>query len=399
MLELVWFCAYPLGELKSCLPFKVDATDEHPATWLVYLKEYLLSTNFPLKLHIFCISSKISNDIIIQEKNVYYHLFRSIKLSSPKILKYFLNVIFSSYLSTKILGQVKKIKPSVVTQHGTETQFRDLINRCNFPALIWIQGLMAKVLTDDFSRGAIIRKKIENKIYAKQKYFVAPTRDMQTYIFGINPTAKLINLYYPISNIAFQLFNEKIAKEYDIVFVGAIIKRKGIEDLLTATAKVKLVYPQITIKIIGKGEPKYIEIIQEKIKALGLFSNVIFMGYLPKHVDVLIEIKKAKIFVLPTHVDTGPRSIAESMAIGTPVIANCIDGIPDMIENGKTGRLVKKYNTDELATEIINLMNNIQLRERLGTEANNEARKLFQGQKIAEDLIKIYSDLSQSKYE
>jgi glycosyltransferase involved in cell wall biosynthesis len=96
--------------------------------------------------------------------------------------------------------------------------------------------------------------------------------------------------------------------------------------------------------------------------------------------------------VLPTHHDVIPRSIIESMYIGTPVISTNVGGLPDLNLHEQTCILVEKNDVNQLAESIFDLLNNKHLQEQLVINAREMVFRDFNVQTIADRLIEIYRE-------
>jgi len=97
------------------------------------------------------------------------------------------------------------------------------------------------------------------------------------------------------------------------------------------------------------GDGPFKGILQELADKLGLSSRVIFTGF---RADALSLLQAANIFVLPSLSEGMPLSVLEAMALGKPVIATRVGGIPEVIEQGKTGWLVPPGNAGALAATL-----------------------------------------------
>ena len=97
---------------------------------------------------------------------------------------------------------------------------------------------------------------------------------------------------------------------------------------------------------------------KEQLKALaeelGLAEQVHFLGYLTED-EVIRELQSSDLFVLPSFVEGLPVSAMEAMAVGVPVIATNIAGTSELIENGKTGVLVRPSDAQALADAIVRM--------------------------------------------
>jgi glycosyltransferase involved in cell wall biosynthesis len=388
-MKIVWLCNYSLFYLKDKVDTNVESKHFHPATWLLYLQEEIRNRQ-NIELHIIAISAAIKEDITVKDGNVFYYFYTSKKYKIPGRVEPYLSNYF---LYRKIVKLINNIKPDIVTAHGTEGHHGLILNKLDYPSIVWIQGLIHHVVK--YENSFLMRRKLKNeiKVFRKQKRYITIPSNMEEIILKNQTDAKFFHLYYPISSYAFTLKNEKDKKENDIIYVGQIVKRKGAGDLIEAVYHIKKQYSEIKVTIIGFSYNNYIDEIKTRIKHYNLQNNVRIMGSLPNHDDVMREVKISKIFILPTYVDTGPRAVAESMAIGTPVISYNIDGLPVMIKNGVSGILVEKGNIQQLAEAAICLLNDEKKRTSISEEAYKYALDNFSAPNIVDKLINIYKNI------
>jgi glycosyltransferase involved in cell wall biosynthesis len=116
---------------------------------------------------------------------------------------------------------------------------------------------------------------------------------------------------------------------------------------------------------------------------LGINNRIIFTGPLHNINQVLNE---TDIFVLPSSFEAFPRSIIEAMAAGLPVIATDVGGNSEAVENNVSGLIVPPEDPITLAGKIQLLVQNSNLRSKMGIEARNRAEKHFS---ISENVNKI----------
>jgi glycosyltransferase involved in cell wall biosynthesis len=126
---------------------------------------------------------------------------------------------------------------------------------------------------------------------------------------------------------------------------------------------------------------------------MSLQENIKLIGFVESHDEILMEVKKSRVFVLPTYADTGPRSVAEAMAIGTPVVSYNVDGMPFMVENNICGILAEKGNVKELAESIYSILSDDLLAARLSINAYDFAKEYFSLKKNTNELINIYKTI------
>ena len=136
-----------------------------------------------------------------------------------------------------------------------------------------------------------------------------------------------------------------------IGFVGRFSHEKGILNLLSSREKIINHFPDVNFLIIGDGPLKMnIEdsnsLINEKTELIGWVDHEKLSEYL----------NRMKILIIPSYTEGLPNVMLESMACGTPVLANSVGSIPDIIIDGKNGFILRNNNPDCISTSVINLL-------------------------------------------
>jgi len=123
-----------------------------------------------------------------------------------------------------------------------------------------------------------------------------------------------------------------------VMFVGALVARKGIDLLLEATAILRPEFQQLRVAIIGNG-PNY-DTLKAQAAKLGLDGVVSFWGRLPQE-KMPGALAAADAVVLPSRNEGLPRCLVEALAMQRPVIATRISGNVEVVHDGETGILVE----------------------------------------------------------
>ena len=175
-----------------------------------------------------------------------------------------------------------------------------------------------------------------------------------------------------------------------IVYMGRLSSEKGLFTLLKAMRGL----PDIQLKILGDGP---IKISMEEYLSSERMNNVEFLGYVSG--DERFEVlKRAKCMVIPSECyDNFPFGVLESLALGTPVIGSCMGGIPEQIEDGKTGFLFQAKNYQQLREKIEKIFNDGSLSISMRRNARMSALNKFSQETAYQRFMNIYKDLIQLK--
>jgi len=148
-----------------------------------------------------------------------------------------------------------------------------------------------------------------------------------------------------------------------ILYIGQLIKRKGIFDLLKAFKLVKKEIQNVSLLIIGSGP---IEIKLKQYCRENELANVLFMGF--KQKDELIKhYAIADIFVLPSSNEVWGLVINEAMACGLPIITtNQVGASGDIVKNGVNGYIIEPKDSEMLSKKMLEILKNDNLKEQMG---------------------------------
>lgn len=148
-----------------------------------------------------------------------------------------------------------------------------------------------------------------------------------------------------------------------VLYVGVIIRRKGLESLVRAIALVAKNIPRIRLVLIGNGH--FAENLRHLSRELGIGASVKALSGIDDGV-LLSYYRKANVFVMPTYVDAFPTAVLEAMSCGKPVISTLNSSPEEVLINTGAGLLVHPGNYHELAEAITQVLSNPELGDRMG---------------------------------
>jgi glycosyltransferase involved in cell wall biosynthesis len=185
---------------------------------------------------------------------------------------------------------------------------------------------------------------------------------------------------------------ERSKKDFKIIYVANICERKAQDILVQAASHVVKAYPNVKFELIGKvieGDEAYAANLESLIMESHLEKSVQLRGEIP-YAEVLSSLHECDLFIFPTYAEMMPRAVIEAMVIGKPVIASAVDGILDLIENGKTGILVQPGNVSELSASIIQLIENPELTDSLAKAGQIFVLKYCSPEKVGKEFVDFY---------
>ncbi len=209
--------------------------------------------------------------------------------------------------------------------------------------------------------------------------------------------AKLVTVYNAIDHERFRVSpeeRERVRRELGIAqdriaigSTGALTHQKGFEYLLQAVPAVIRAHPDVRFLIAGEGDLAD-ELLRQRDR-LGLQDQVTFLGF---RSDIPELLSAFDIFVLPSLYEGLPVSLVEAMAAGRPIVTTDVDGNCEAIGPGDAGIAVEPANPTALAGALLQLIENPQLRRRMGLQGQRRVEKLFDVRAMVSRYEEIYLD-------
>ncbi len=169
-------------------------------------------------------------------------------------------------------------------------------------------------------------------------------------------------------------------KKYDLVFCARLVANKGLDKVLRAVATL----PVVTLLVIGDGPER--QKMEALARSLKITDRVTFRGWLPSQEDVIREMQTARIFVMHSTSEGGPRVALEAMALGMPVIATRVGVLPEVIRDGVNGVFTDGM-VGGLHRKIQSLLGDQSLMQTIGREAKKILERFERGR-----LVREYAD-------
>jgi len=192
-----------------------------------------------------------------------------------------------------------------------------------------------------------------------------------------------------------QDFQRSTSSEIRLLYVGRIVPYKGLELLIKAIGRIDAdTRKKIKLQVVGNGS-EYAEFCKKLTANLGLTDNILFCGQMTKN-EVFDFFRKADIFCFPTLAETSGTVILEAMAMSLPVISINYGGPAEIVENSG-GFLIKPIDPEfvicKLAEKITILVENSNLRLKMGVSARDTAIRKFSWKVKGVKMQKIYEEV------
>jgi glycosyltransferase involved in cell wall biosynthesis len=212
--------------------------------------------------------------------------------------------------------------------------------------------------------------------------------------FGLNPRVVYNGIdpdvFHPLSADA-ELRRELAGNAPTILYVGRLVRWKGAQHLIQATAKMSK-SRAVNLLIAGVGE--YRATLEQQARDHRIGAAVKFLGYIPPH-ELPRYYAIADVVALASYAnETFSISTVEAMACGRATVGTNFGGIPEVIADGQTGFLAEPENPNDLAEKISRLLDDAPLRARFGECGRQRAGREFTWDKVTDRLLSAYRELT-----
>lgn len=185
----------------------------------------------------------------------------------------------------------------------------------------------------------------------------------------------------------------KLSQEIKLVgIVGRIVPIKNHSLFLESAARISAHEPAARFIIVGDGVLR--PDLERQARDLGIADRVLFTGWRRDLPRIYADLD---ILVVSSNNEGTPVSAIEAMAAGCPVVATRVGGLPDLITDERTGRLVSPRDPKALASVILELVRNPAGARELGQNAMEVVRKRFTETRLIDDMDHLYSQLLEEK--
>lgn len=397
-IKVVWLCHFTNSTVQEKI--KANKKINEYAPWIPPYIE-LIKELKDIELYVISPHEYISGvKTFISEEVNYYFYNAHMPLIGRHWPGFFKWDYISNFNSNKRITKriVNGIKPDLIHLHGAENayfcssilQFFD-----KYPIIFTLQGLISSTSEKSFFQ---VKKRIEIEkiILTKISHAFYSTETMKSQLISFNPKMHFYWNDYPLELIE----KIEISKKFDIVFFARITRDKGIGDLIKALAIVKKHIRNISLCVIGGGQPDYFKKMAEDEN---VSENIYWAGFLPTQKEVHLMASEARISVLPTYHDMIPGTIIESMFLGLPVVAYDVGSIHEINKDSTVVTLVKKADIEGLAMSILNLLSSEDLRDDMAKKGMTRANEMYTNNsgKIKNELhdayFKVIDDFQQNR--
>ena len=173
-----------------------------------------------------------------------------------------------------------------------------------------------------------------------------------------------------------------------ILTVSRLLKRKGYIEAITAMTEVVKKFPNLKYLIAGEGHDR--PVFENLISQLELEDNVILLG---NRNDVPGLLKRADIFLFPSHYEGQGGALVEAMIMGTPILASRIPVIEESVKDNYSARLFRLKDTNDMAKQILWALSHPEEMKEFGSNASKEAEERFDIENVSLQHEHLYDEI------
>jgi len=176
-----------------------------------------------------------------------------------------------------------------------------------------------------------------------------------------------------------------------ILSVGRLYARKGLFTLIESMLPIIRKFKNAKFLVSGKGLSNEMSKLGAYAAKLGVKDNIVFTGYFPD--EKLPKLyQAADVFAFSTFYENLPFAILEAMSAGLPVVTTNVGGIPEIIEDGKNGFLVRPFNPQELGDRVLYFLEHSVASSEMALLARKTVEERFDWRLIVKKVLKVYDE-------
>ncbi|MDA1335157.1 MAG: glycosyltransferase family 4 protein [bacterium] len=214
---------------------------------------------------------------------------------------------------------------------------------------------------------------------------IAPAKKLVLVHNGIDPKK---HVFLERAEARNRLFAKEDIAPNNKRIIGTIAeytKNKGLFYLIEAAQHLLQVEPDTLFMIIGWGEER--EFLKKQITRHGLEKNIYLINYLP---EAFTYLKAFDVFVLPSLKEGFAYTLLEASLAECPIVTTRVGGNPEIVENLKTGLLIRPASPEEIINAVVHLIRDPQERTNLGRQAREKVARDFAIYGMVEMTQKVY---------
>lgn len=292
---------------------------------------------------------------------------------------------------------LRSIQPDLIHAHVAGTN-SEVAFSMGCPAVLTLHGIRYREAT--FRRSWLDQKLRYPLVRREERVGIQVAR----HIISINPCVEqefrsiirgqVYRIENPVGDSFFNLPDQE--RPFRLLYVGHVKPLKGVYQLIQAMPMLRDRFSEVELHLAGEvmhfHDPGYFSTIQDFICKHQLQDHVQFTGCLNEE-TLLKEYSECTALVLPSRQETSPMAVEQAMAVGKPIVATRVGGIPHLVSHEQTGLLVEPDDVHGLGEAITRVLSDSELRRRLGRQAKSEASRRFRTDIVARETYNVYRQI------
>lgn len=285
-----------------------------------------------------------------------------------------------------------ELRPHVAHGQGIDRQ-GDIAIQLGLPSVVTVHGL---VHIEARMKADTLRQRLKAATFEQRARRVLGRANVTVSISDYDARAlagmvggQRVNIPNAIADAFFAAYSP-VPAHPGLLFAGVMRPRKNVLGLVNAFAQVRRAVPEATLTIAGPTpEPDYAAHVRARVADLGIAQAVTFLGHVSNE-QLVAAMAQASVVSLFSHEETLPTVLAQALAVGRPVVASRVGGIPELVTHADNGYLVPVGDEESLAAALTALLQQPALRQAMGAAGHQRALQRFESSAVAEQTVQAY---------
>lgn len=239
---------------------------------------------------------------------------------------------------------------------------------------------------------------LEKRSFARADHLLAVSEYVgktTTELLGLKKQFQVIN--NPVDTFEFYQSSPAKSKPNRLVFVGTLVEKKGIRQLIEAMPMIAKAQPEVELIVVGRNanlpgtSTPYFPILEKSITP-ATKDKITFTGGVP-HGEVINYIESAEVCVYPSHMEALPLAWLEALGMGKAFVGSKTGPGPEVVKDGETGLLCDPYDPNDIAEKVIWMLENKAKAAEMGTRGRQDVLKRFDLDHLIKKNIAFYESI------
>lgn len=178
-----------------------------------------------------------------------------------------------------------------------------------------------------------------------------------------------------------------------VLFAGNVAPNKGVITVFEAVMRLRKRFPNILLRILGKGDDRLATEFEQHARREGAAGNLEILGFVGDRSALPDLYRRASVFCSPAQHEVGVANVyVEAMACGCPVVASATGGAPEAVDDGESGLLVRPGDVEATAAALERILADPELRARMGAAGRRRVEDYFAQDRYIARVLAVYEE-------